>query len=348
MTEPAPRSSSTPLLVAVGVGAVLAAGACGWLLYQHNQKIDALAAAVHSRDADLKQMLGEVTRLRIEQTTGVQGPQALLTRLKTYAPLLTNATTTQPDFLMAQKEMDAVLRAFATLGEDGLKPVLARLAELKPGKDFDELKWLLEAAARVDEKAGSALFREVLLGAKFPSPRLRWYAASRLIVYDKPVAQVTLRQILTSESFRGIDMERAGAYGTSIPDPAAFSQTGFANFVQWYVLSEDPQIDDTLLMVIGRAGHDLQTIQECIEHLGKRGCERAAEPIKKLFLQPPGAQENPLFQSKCLVAIAAIEGEQARPFFEAMLGKATSETVSNLLKNLLSKPIEKVEPPKKK
>jgi len=64
---------------------------------------------------------------------------------------------------------------------------------------------------------------------------------------------------------------------------------------------------------------------------------RAAEPIRKLFLHPPGGREEPLFQAKCLDAIDAIEGQKARPFFEEMLGKATSETVANRLKNLLNK-----------
>jgi len=342
MNEASPRSGSPVLVLALGVlCAAFATGACGYVLYQQNQKIEVLAAAVNAREADLKLMLGEITRIRLEQTTGQQGPQALLSRLKTYAPLLASAMTAQPDYAMARKEMDAVLRAFAAMGEQAWPPIVARMDELKGDKDFEELKWLLEAAVRVDKPAALLIVKAVLEGTKFPAPRLRWYAARILIDLDKPVAQTTLRRIMTTESFRGIDMERAAAYGRSIIDPAAIAQNGFSNFVQYYVLSEDPQIDETLLMVIGRAGHDMSTIQECIEHLGKRGCARAAEPIRKLFLHPPGAQQEPIFQTKCLDAIAAIEGEKARPFFEAELPKATTEKVANHLKSLLSKPIEK-------
>jgi hypothetical protein len=213
--------------------------------------------------------------------------------------------------------------------------------ELKGDKNFDELKWLLEAAVRVDKPAGLEIVKEVLLGTRFPAPRLRWYAARMMIDFDKPVAQAALRQILTTESSRGMDPERAAAQNATIIDQAAFASTGFSNFVQYYVLSEDPKLDETLLMVLGRTEHDVATLQECVKVLGSRGCERAAEPIKKLYLRPPGAQENPIFLTYCLTAIAAIEGEKARPFFEEMLAKATTEKVANHLKDLLSKPIEK-------
>ena len=335
MTEPSPRPHST--FLAVGIVAALAAGAWGYQLYDQNQKIAALTLAANAREADFKLILGEVSRLRIEQSTGQQGPQALLTKLKTYAPLLTSARTTDPDFEMAKKEMDAVLRAFATTGDTAWKPITSRMDELKGDKNFDELKWLLEAAVRVDKPAGVEICKAVLLGTRFPAPRLRWYAARMLIDLDKPVAQATLRQILTTESSRGMDPERAAAHKATIIDPAAFASNGFSNFVQLYVHSEDPKMDETLLMVLGRTEHDMNTIQDCVKVLGSRRCASAAEPIKKLFLRPPGAQENPIFLNYCLDALDAILGKQARPFFEEMLAKATSEVVANKLKALLSK-----------
>jgi len=339
MTAPPPRPRFD--LLAVGLVAALAAGLCGYQVFLQNAKIDALTQAANARQADLQEILGEINRIRIEQTTGQEGPQALLTRLKTYAPLLVSAKTAQPDFEMAKKEMDAVLRAFATMGDTAWKPIVARMDELRGDKNFDELKWLLEAAVRVDKPAGLEIVKEVLLGTRFPAPRLRWYAARMLIDLDKPVAQAALRQILATESSRGMDPERAAAHNATLIDQAAFASTGFHNFIQYYVLSEDPKLDETLLMVLGRTEHDLATLRECIKVLGSRGCERATEPIKKLYLRPPGAQQDPIFQSYCLSAIAAIEGEKARPYFEEMLTKAETEKVANHLKELLSKAIEK-------
>ena len=339
MTAPPPRPRID--LLAVGLAAAIAAAWCGYQLWLQNARIEALTQAANARDADLEAILAEVNRIQIEQSTGQEGPQALLTRLKTYAPLLVSAKTAQPDFEMAKTEMDAVLRAFARMGDTAWKPILARMDELKGDKNFDELKWLLEAAVRVDKQPGLEIVKEVLLGTRFPAPRLRWYAARMLIDLDKPVAQAALRQILITESSRGLDPERAAAHNATLIDQAAFASTGFHNFIQYYVLSEDPKLDETLLMVLGRTEHDIATLRECIKVLGSRGCERAVEPIKKLYLRPPGAQQDPIFQTYCLAAIAAIEGEKARPYFEEMLPKATTEKVANHIKDVLSKPIEK-------
>jgi hypothetical protein len=337
MSAPTPPSgSSSRLALALASAATLAAAAAGYLLFDLGRRIDALGAQVAQRDQQIQNIHGEVTRLRLEQSAGVQGPSALLAKLKTYAPLLVSARTTQPDFESAKKEMDAVLRAFATMGDAAWGPLEERMKDLKGDKNFDELKWLLEAAVRVDQKRGLDIVQAVLRGTKFPAPRLRWYAARMLIDLDKPVAQAILRQILSTESSRGINPERAAAYGATIPDPAAFATTGFHNFVNYYVLTEDPQMDSTLLMVMGRSEHDTVTVQTCVEVLGKRRCAAAVDPIQKLFQNPPGMVENPIFQTKCLDALLEIQGKQAaRPFFEAMLAKTTNETVANNLKEKL-------------
>lgn len=333
-SPPAGRPSRLPLILAGAAAA--AATAAGFLLFDLGRRVESLSVLVNQRDQQLQDILGEVTRLRLEQSAGVQGPSALLAKLKTYAPLLVSARTTQPDFESAKKEMDAVLRAFATMGDAAWGPLDARMKELKGDKNFDELKWLLEAAVRVDRQKGLEVVEAVLRGTRFPAPRLRWYAARMLIDLDKPVAQAVLRQILSTESSRGINPERAAAYGATIPDPAAYATTGFHNFVNYYVLSEDPQMESTLLMVMGRSEHDVVTVQTCIEVLGKRRCAAAVDPIQKLYQSPPGTVENPLFQTKCLDALLEIQGKQAaRPFFELMLTKATNELVANNLKEKL-------------
>ncbi|HEX5051791.1 MAG TPA: hypothetical protein VFZ65_08475 [Planctomycetota bacterium] len=311
-------------------------GLAAYALSEVGRRVDALARQAATNETVLRQVQAEVTRMRLEQSAGTQGPAALLMKLRTYAPMLVSARTTEPDYRSAQKEMQAILLAFGSIGEDAWAPIMERLGQLRGDKNFDEVKWLLEAAVRVDPKAGKALVHDVLLGQRLPSPRLRWYAARMLIDLDKQLAQAALRQIMRTESSRGINLDRAQAYGAAIPDQAAFATTGFNNFVQLYVLSEDPKIDETLLMVIGRSEHDPITIQECVEALGKRHCAAAVEAIQRLYKNPPLHQENPLFLVKCVDALHEIQGEGARSFLEEALRTTDTETVANHIKFLLS------------
>ncbi|HEU4417464.1 MAG TPA: hypothetical protein VFT55_00920 [Planctomycetota bacterium] len=296
-------------------------------------------AALEKTNADmrssLEEVLGEVTRIRIEQSTELKGPKGLLEKLRTYAPLVASSRTTDPDFKAAHKEIQNVLRAFQSIGEDAWAPIMARIGELRGDKDFDEARWLLEAAVRVDPKESKSILQQVLLGRYLPSPRLRLQAARMLIDLDKPLAQSLLRQILTTESYRGTNPDRAPGNDGKVLDPSAQAQQGFYNFVVWYLRSEDPQIDDTLLMVLGRIEHDLTTIQECVKELGERRCERAVEPIQKLFKNPP--QQNPLFLKYCVDAIHKIQGDAARPWLEEAMRTTEVQSVADHIKKLLGK-----------
>lgn len=332
VTLPGPSTTLGAMAKSLTVILLLAlVGAVGYLGYL----VHGLSVQLAARDETIAAIYGEVTRIRIEQSTGVQGPAGLLQKLKTYAPMVTSSSVTQPDYQAAVKEMNAVLRAMKTVGKDCWQPVQDRIGALDAAKDADELRWLVEASIAVDRAKGLELAHEVVLGHKLPSPRLRWLCADMLLREDRQLAQVTLRQVLLTESARGVNMDRAAAYGAVIPDKSAFATTGFSNFVTKYVQSEDPQTDDTLLMVIGRTEHDQITVQECVKALGAHKCKAAVEPIEQLFQNPPNYQDNPLFQKHCLDALEAILGKDARPFFERMLPLATSDTVRNHLEHLL-------------
>ncbi len=326
------RTSSTlPVwLLAVPALAAIALGFAGYSLLRQERQLQQM-------ERQLEQVFGELTRIRLEQRAEQKGPAGLLEKLRAYAPILVSGRTTAPDYESAKKEMDAILRAFETIGPDAWPFVRGRIAELKPEKNFDELKWLLEAAVRCDRKPGIDLAAQVLQGTLLPSARLRWHAADMLLRHEPQLAQRLLRQILLTESSRGIDVERASVYGAPIPDQAAFSTTGFHNFVVHYIRSGDEKIEETLLMLLGRTEHDLITLQECIEELGRRACARAVEPIKKLYANPPGRVENPLFLNKCLEAIVAIEGDKARPFLEEAQRSASHEMVQKRIQELLLK-----------
>lgn len=327
MASPLPRL----LLAAAALG-------LGYVGYRLHTGLDSLLADAEARqqaDADWRREAGdtlsriesEITRLRMEQRVGGQGPQALMQMLRSYADAMVNARTTAPDYLHAQEQMRALLRAFTALGQDGVAPLTQRFASLDPLKDFDEMRWILEALVACDAEKGKQLVVQVLLGRSKPNPRLRWAAADLLLRADKSTAQSTLRQVLLTETSRGIDPDRAAAYGASILDPAAIAATGFFNFVLHYLRSEDPQAEETLLQVLARPMQDVATLQETIEALGSMRSARAQKRIEELYLKPPGAQQNPLFLNKCLDALVAIRGKECKPWLQQQLAAAEHELV---------------------
>lgn len=317
--------------------AVIAAiGGGAFVLHRQEARLQELTATAAKNDAALQEILGEVTRVRLEQRNEALGVNGLLEKLRTYAPMLTSSRIPEPDYKYARAEMDAILRALAAIGKDAWGPVTERLRVVKADAEFDEARWLLRAATRVDPLPGKEIVKDVLAGKRLPSSRLRLDAARLMTEIDRPLAQAMLRQILLTESSRGVNLERASAQGYALPDPAALSASGFHNYVAQYVDSGDEQIDDTLLMVVGRAEHDIPTIQKCVEYLGKRKCERAVPTIEKLYAKPPFNQENPLFMNHCLTALNEIQGERARPFLEEALRKTTSDIVANHARTLLA------------
>ncbi|MBL8729159.1 MAG: hypothetical protein JNM25_12050 [Planctomycetes bacterium] len=329
---PTPRPLLPLLLLLVTLSALGGTGVAAWRLQARLAALETRSAA---NDSLLGEVYGEVTRIRLEQRADALGPAGLLAKLRVYAPLVTSARTPEPDFLAAKREIDAILRAFEAIGEDAWKPVVERLAQLDGDKDYDEARYLVRAAMRIDPAAGKGLAKEVLAGTRLPSPKMRWDAARMLIEADRPLAQQMLRHIVSTESSRGVNPDRAGAQGMAVPDLAAMSATGFHNFIGLYVLSEDPALEDTLLMVMGRAEHDLVTVQECVKVLGERRCERAVPAIEKAYREPPNRVENPLFQMHCLTSLQQIQGAAARPFLEQALQNATTDTVAKHCQFLL-------------
>ncbi len=330
---PCSGSLRTLSLAALTAGGITGAAA---LLMNLKLAVDTLTLRVDAATEQLQIAANEVARMRIEQSAEGRGPQALLEKLRAYAPALVSSRTTQPDFEMARQGMESVLRAFTSLGSDGLTAVRSRFDELDPKQAFDEMRWLMEAAVKCNLDKGRQIAVEVLSGLRKPSPRLRWTAADMLLRIDRPLAQRTLRQILLTETSRGVDPNRATAYGLPVIDPSAVAVSGFYNFIIYYLRSEDPDTEDTLLQVLMRTEQDVTTLQETIEALGQRRAARADQRIEDLYLHPPGASQNALFLNKCLDALVAIRGRDgARPFLEEQLVAAEHELVQAHIKYLL-------------
>ncbi|MGE3172825.1 MAG: hypothetical protein AB7O97_09365 [Planctomycetota bacterium] len=313
-------------------------GAVGYLALQvHDTRAElAQLQETATRAADQLELLAkEMTRFRIEQSAEGRGPQALLEKLRAYAPALVSARTADPNYQQAQEEMQAVLRAFESLGADGWEPVVTRFQALHPVQNFDELKWLLEAAVRCDPARGNHLVGEVLAGRLKPNPRLRWSAADLLLRTDPERARQGLRQILLTETRNGVDPDRAAGMGLPTIDPSAMATAGFHNFLLHYLRADDPQAEETLLVVLTRTGQDIATLQEAIEALGAMRSTRALKRIEELYRRPPGAQQNALFLNKCLDALVAIRGGDARGFLEEQLARAEHELVIAHIQALL-------------
>ena len=337
MTSQAPqrgRGTTTIILLIALIGSLLFSG---YSFLRADEALTAQKASIEKTQESLDAMLGELTRMRIEQSAEGKGTPALLEKLQVYAPMTADARITEPDFQNAKRELAAIVRAFESVGQPAWTPIMDRLKEVHPNDDFNEIKYLLEILIRLDPPAGKQVTKEVLQGHRLPFPRLRWWAADLLISHDKQLAGILLRRILLTESSRGIDVNRATAAGMEIPDPAAFATTGFNNYVQRYIRSEDPKIEDTLLMLLTRIEHDSITIQDCIKELAKRKSMRALATIKKIYDNPPNNQQNPLFLTICVRAIDDIEGKAAVPWLEEKLKTAPTNTVANVIQDKLNK-----------
>ena len=335
MTPAAPRSFSpvSALLLTVCAGAACFAGYQSW---DNGQRLQTQHDRLALSEAIIEELLGEVTRLRIEQSADGMGAPALIEKLQTYAPLMSDARATEPDYQNAKKEILAILRAFEALGkEEGWRPVVARLETADPREDFDEIKWLLEVAVRLDLTAGKQIVKDVMLGQRLPNPRLRWFACRVMANRDIQLARQLMRQILLTESARGINTDRAATYNMPIPDKSAYAVTGFNNFVTRYLQTDDPKTEDTLLQLLPRVEHDQITIQECVKELGRRKSKHAVKLIKNLYDAPPLAQQNPLFLGHVIDAIATIEGPDAVTWLESKLPTAATDVVAARIQNAL-------------
>jgi hypothetical protein len=330
------RTIATILLLA-------GAGALTWSNLELRSELRSASTELNGRLQNLetqsKSVLGEVTRIRIEQRSDKKGPEALLEKLRTYAPLAASSRTTQPDFTMATEEMEATLRAFAAIGKDAYAPIAARFRSLDPSKDYDEMKQLMRAAVRADPDAGAKLVVSIVQGGTDvkPSPRLRFAAAELLLTIDQPLAQSLLRRIVLAESWRGRDPERAAAHELPALATQSIASSGFSTFIIHYMRSQDPNTEDTLLQILNRSDNDVPSVQEMIEWLGEHRSTRADQRIEELYHKPPGAADNAIFLNKCLDAIDKIRGPAARPFFEAEVAKANNKLVLDHLQWLLNR-----------
>lgn len=305
------------------------------------QRMGGLRQAIEESRGELQAVQRTLHLLRLERGSKGLGIEALLEQLRHYAPLLDRSTTPRVEVPAIEARVREILSAMEGLGPEATRRVeQAFLAET--GTDQDEYrKWLLVAATRLDPIRGKVLLARVIRALDLPvSARLRWLACDEMVRVDAQQAGLVLRELLRSESARGVQRDRLPPeLRATVVEQFALrtAASGFHNFVARYADTKDPDLVATLLMVIGRQEHDLPTIQECVKVLGQVRAREASEAIRKLFQSPPAVQDNPLFRNHCLDAIAAIDGSSATEWFEAMLRAEKHELVRNKLVDLLKR-----------
>lgn len=319
---------------------ILGFGGLGYAAWEHRAQARELRDEIARLREDAQALTRTVHLLRFERG-GQSGASALLEQLRHWAPKLAVATTPSAEIPDIQRRVDDLIAAFRACGPDAW-PVLQKAFDTTTSEYDDETrKWLLVAMTRVDATRGRELLARLIRGLDIAaSPRLRLFACDELTRLDKPLAGRVVHDLLGYASSQGINTDRIPlAYAKDLAPhvTGAAAYSGFHNFVARYIATDDPELEPTLLMLLGRSEHDLVTMQECVKELGKRKSKPALARIQELFAAPPGFQDNPLFRNHCLEAIAAIEGARARVWLEARLAEEKSDLVITKLQDLLKR-----------
>ncbi|MEM7202005.1 MAG: hypothetical protein AAF628_17185 [Planctomycetota bacterium] len=316
-----------------------AALAAGYLDLRRNltelrTEVGALRASASTQQSTLR-------LLRYEQRskTGL-GMEALLSQLAFWGEQFHMATTPAVERDAVKEHLLAVIDGMGALPAGQAWPRLERAFTESAEQDLQR-EWLLRAMEEIDAKAAAEHLERAVRGRSFEvSPRVRLFAARSLSRLDPTRAAAALREVLQTETSRGLDLKRIPPnLLAEHPDLQDWFPVypGFWNFVDVYVATGDADTEGTLMMMLGRRNeHDLLTLQACVKALGKLGSHSAVKAIKDLFERPP-PQHHPMFRNHCLDALAAIEGAAAQPYLQEALQREQGNTIRGKLTDLLKK-----------
>ena len=332
------------MLIVMLLATLLAAGASalfGWRAETEASSVRQELDRVGKEVVDLRRTL---QLMRFERG-GASGPTALLDQLRFWAPKLQNSSTPAAEVPEILRKVQDIHEGFAGVGPDAWSLLENALHKAVTDSEDEFRKQCLIALGRIDAKRACELMVPIVRGfdltkpsAPQASPRMRLMACDELTRLDKQLAGQTLRQVLTTQSSQGVNLQRvapeyAAKLAPMVAGAAAWS--GFFNLVAKYIATDDSELDATLQMLLVRAEHDRTTIQECVKALGTRRCKDAAPRIQELFHQPPPPTDDPIFRNHCLDALATILGDAARPFFDEALRKEGNKIVQAKLQDLL-------------
>lgn len=281
-----------------------------------------------------------VDLLRYEATSQYEGKgfNALLDHLTYWAPQLQESNAGTLEFFKIEERVENLVEVMSQL--PGVFPQIdatlrdGGVAAEDPATDDEIRKWLLRAGHAADPDKGKLLYTDLVRADKIDvSSRLRRIAVNALFEIDKKLTGEILHKILTNENARGI--QRPGA---QLGPTRRGRQPQFYNFIEYYVASEHPDINRTLMQILDRPEHDLLTLQACTKFLGQRKVRPAVGRLKAMFWDQhtphAGKVPNPLFRMKILNAIVKIEGSDAKEFLKEVDRKEGDTSIRNRLDQL--------------
>ena len=325
-SKPAGLTAAVLLLILVTLGL----GVSNWTMREE-------LTHLREQSRDLK---FSIDLLRYESTSHYEGKgfNALLDHLTYWAPQLQTSNKGTVEFYKVGDRVEAVVETMGQLRDvfPQIEAVLQQggITAEDPATDDEIRKWLLRAAHSADPDKGRDLYAN-LLRAKDGSisSRMRMIAVNALFEDDKKLTGEILHEILANENARGI--QRPGAQTAR---SRRGQQPQFYNFIKYYVASEHPDVNKTLMQILDRPEHDLLTLQECTKFLGERKVRPAAKRLKELYWEQhsphAGKVPNPLFRMKILNAVAKIEGADAVEFLKEVDRKEGDTSIRNRLNEL--------------
>lgn len=335
--NPTPNPASAPRRP---VGPILSLAVLTVLLLGLGFAIWTLRSEVSGLRRQSDQLKFAVDLLRYEATSQYEGKgfNALLDHLTYWAPQLQTANDGTLEFYKIEKRVEDLVDTMGQL-PDVYQQIDAALRDggataEDPATDDEIRKWLLRAAHAANPDKGKALYTELLIADRIDvSGRLRRIAVQALFEIDKKLTGEILHKILTNENARGI--QRPGAQSGS---GRRGRQPQFYNFIEFYVASEHPDVNKTLMQMLGHPEHDLLTLQACTKFLGQRKVRPAVAQLKALYWDQhtphAGQVPNPLFRMKLLNAVVEIEGQNAKEFLVEVDRKEGNTAIRNRLNEL--------------
>lgn len=279
-----------------------------------------------------------VQQYRFERTStyGGIGFNALLDHLARWAPELQKGGNLA-DRKEILERVEEIVHSMAQLQGSG-SMIAAALrggdaAADDPASQDELRKWLLRAAYGNDDKLGLQLYEQVLRNEGFAqdcSSRLRLVAARNLLDIDRERCGEILHELIRADSSSTRQLSKQSLRKGQM-------RGNFFNFIDCFVATDHPRVDQTLMRLLKLQDIDLIALQTCVTHLGERRYQPAAADIKQLYFkqQPvPGQVPNPIFRRKCVVAVDLIEGAKAKPFFAKVDQRESDLAIQELLNKI--------------
>ncbi|MEZ5989809.1 MAG: hypothetical protein R3F30_11930 [Planctomycetota bacterium] len=296
------RDDSRPALTFLAAFAVVA-GLLAWAQLVLLPRMRSVEAAFAEQGRRLEAIEESLALLHFTREPDKDSLHAILDYIEYWAGKLAESGQDLVLYPKLEERLALGTKALRAYGPDAFQALQRRfVAALSEGSAKNGLKAkLLELAKDVDRGQAEELAVEVLTNPSMPS-FLRNAAARELLVLDRTKAGDLLREILLYESHKGLrkpdapylrqDFHRLPA------GMAAQSYMGYWNNVMYYLQSDNPQKEDTLLALLLQPYHNVSTYGAILNGLQQLKSRRAVPYLKQLFDDPVGDLGKPSMRMK--------------------------------------------------